>query len=242
MSTINHTNIEEKFFDFVEGNLSLKEQELLKSFVLSNPEYSSDYEAWTQSKVLSEITTYPHTNRLLKKDVSNRLKWWSLNILLLTGISWGIASNYMINDDKALYVPRKNVKITTLSESKTSSRDEISFLSLVNPKKTQTNNITSVKVMAKLEPTITPKTEIYTSIEKMQPLHIDFSSNDIYTEFKLIKKQGTNNEATNEQGKKSIIQNLIYNFKVWERRTRLRNESQDRYVKKVKQIPMNSTF
>lgn len=83
MNTPNHDNIDYWLFDWVEGNLSLEQEEQLQLFLLLNPEYEADVEAWKSSKINFPVTeelqeslaAISRTNgaSIVRK---NHLLWW----------------------------------------------------------------------------------------------------------------------------------------------------------------------
>lgn len=51
MNSPNHENIDQWLFDLIEGNLSESKEQELRIFLLLNPEYEADLEAWEKSRV-----------------------------------------------------------------------------------------------------------------------------------------------------------------------------------------------
>ena len=51
MSSPTHENIDQWLFDRIEGNLSLEQEQELSLFLLLNPTYDIDLDAWEKSKV-----------------------------------------------------------------------------------------------------------------------------------------------------------------------------------------------
>jgi hypothetical protein len=83
LKTPNHENIDYWLFDWIEGNLSPEQEEQLQLFLLLNPEYEADAEAWKASKInfpvteelqesLAAISRSQETNKVQK----NHLLWW----------------------------------------------------------------------------------------------------------------------------------------------------------------------
>ncbi len=92
---INKSNIEEKLFDYFEGNLSATEVSEVDNFVQNNPEFKSDFDAWKQSYLPAETFEYKHANDLLvpensKKALFGRWKTGLAMLLLSSGVSFGI--------------------------------------------------------------------------------------------------------------------------------------------------------
>jgi type IX secretion system PorP/SprF family membrane protein len=102
---IGKENIEEKIFDYFEGNLSSSEAKELQSFIQKNPEYQVDFDAWEQSTVPEESFKYKFTNELLineKKAPRGWLRWASGGVLicLISFGSLGLVNNYSSGGDK----------------------------------------------------------------------------------------------------------------------------------------------
>ena len=75
---IEKSNIEEKLFDYFEGNLSNSEVSEVESFIQNNPEFKSDFDAWKQSYLPIETFEYKHIDELLVKENSKSIlfgKW-----------------------------------------------------------------------------------------------------------------------------------------------------------------------
>jgi hypothetical protein len=83
LKTPNHDNIDYWLFDWVEGNLSSEQEEQLQLFLLLNPEYDADVEAWKSSKIkfpvteeLRESLVAISRSRETAKVQKNHLVWW----------------------------------------------------------------------------------------------------------------------------------------------------------------------
>lgn len=92
---IGKENIEEKIFEYFEGDLSLAEAKDLEDFIQANQEYQEDFDAWKKSSVKSETYQFKHMEDLLVRESSGRLAWfkWASSgafILLLSFVSFGI--------------------------------------------------------------------------------------------------------------------------------------------------------
>jgi hypothetical protein len=55
LNSPNHENIDQWLFDLIEGNLSESKEQELRIFLLLNPEYEADLEAWEKSRVTFPI-------------------------------------------------------------------------------------------------------------------------------------------------------------------------------------------
>ena len=65
---IGRENIEEKIFQYFEGELSANESLELESFIKNNPEYQVDFDAWENSVVQDENIKYKFVDELLVKE------------------------------------------------------------------------------------------------------------------------------------------------------------------------------
>ncbi len=88
MTGINKNNIEKWLFDYYEGNLNQEEREALEKFVLLNPEYASEMDAWSEAYVENEEFEYHNTESLYqKKRKIGWIGWSSAAAILITGIT-----------------------------------------------------------------------------------------------------------------------------------------------------------
>jgi hypothetical protein len=83
LNTPNHDTIDYWLFDWVEGNLSSEQEEQLQLFLLLNPEYEADAEAWKSSKInfpvteeLQESLAAISRTKGATSDRKNHLLWW----------------------------------------------------------------------------------------------------------------------------------------------------------------------
>jgi len=92
---IGKENIEEKIFEYFEGDLSLSEAKDLEDFIQANQEYQEDFDAWKNSSVKSEPYQFKHMEDLLVNESHGSLAWfkWASSgvfIVLLSFVSFGI--------------------------------------------------------------------------------------------------------------------------------------------------------
>ncbi|MFT6746172.1 MAG: type IX secretion system PorP/SprF family membrane protein [Glaciecola sp.] len=93
---INKNNIEEKLFDYFEGELTNSEKTELEQFVDKNPDYKTDFDAWEKSYLPQEEFTYDRVDELLvnektgKSALFGRWKAGLLMLLVGTGLSFGL--------------------------------------------------------------------------------------------------------------------------------------------------------
>ena len=82
MKSPNHDTIDYWLFDWVEGNLSPEQEEALQLFLLLNPEYEADAEAWKSTKINFPVSERLESNLANNKPVEvinsryNEVLWW----------------------------------------------------------------------------------------------------------------------------------------------------------------------
>ncbi|MEZ4937153.1 MAG: PorP/SprF family type IX secretion system membrane protein [Crocinitomicaceae bacterium] len=87
MTSIDKNNIEKWLFDYHEGNLNQEDRETLERFVLLNPEYESEMDAWSMAFVENEEFEYHNTESLYqKKKRFGWIGWSSAAAILVSGI------------------------------------------------------------------------------------------------------------------------------------------------------------
>jgi len=59
-------NFDRWMFDYKEGNLSGSEMEAFENFLIQNPEFEVDADAWDQAFVTNENIAYPYAKALDK--------------------------------------------------------------------------------------------------------------------------------------------------------------------------------
>ncbi|MBO73480.1 MAG: hypothetical protein CMD35_07695 [Flavobacteriales bacterium] len=84
-------NIEEKIFQYFEGELSAKESLELENFIKNNPEYQVDFEAWKRSVVPDEQAKYRFVEELLVNERFSPKGWfkWASGGALVLGLVFG---------------------------------------------------------------------------------------------------------------------------------------------------------
>ena len=142
---IGKDNIEEKIFEYFEGDLSPTEAKDLENFIQANQEYQEDFDAWKNSNVESESFQFKNMNDLLANEKNSRLGWfkWGSSgafILLLSFVSFGIyqkinsanvskVSSVLKNHENEVLStkvnkvnPINNVEVTTAKEIESNTR------------------------------------------------------------------------------------------------------------------------
>lgn len=87
-------NIPENFdrwmFDYMEGNLSSKEAEAFEQFLVQNPAFEVDAEAWENAVLPQEPVFYPHQHQLeRKRKVAGWYAWSAAAALVISLLSGG---------------------------------------------------------------------------------------------------------------------------------------------------------
>jgi len=101
---INKGNIEEKLFDYFEGEMTSSEKIEVDQFIDSNQEFKTDFDAWKKSFVPQENFTYDRVDELLVDEKTGKSAFfgrWKAGLLMLlvgTGLSFGLFQK--INDDQ----------------------------------------------------------------------------------------------------------------------------------------------
>ena len=109
MNSPTHENIDQWLFDLIEGNLSESQEQELRIFLLLNPEYEADLEAWEKSRVTFPIVDAEMVSSFnfgvqeeTKKRKKRPLGLWLLSstfavILILSLVYLGNSSNTTSN-------------------------------------------------------------------------------------------------------------------------------------------------
>ncbi len=84
---IGRENIEEKIFQYFEGELSADESLELENFIKENPEYQTDFDAWKNSVVQDDHLKFKHADELLVHERFSPKGWfkWASGGALLFG-------------------------------------------------------------------------------------------------------------------------------------------------------------
>lgn len=111
---MNREQIEERIFDYHEGNLNAADMKELESFIADNPEYQVDFDAWKESYFSEEEPAYPFADQLVAGSGSLWMKW-SVIALLLLGSAYGI--NYTLNMDNTIEIDSNSMTINAISSN-----------------------------------------------------------------------------------------------------------------------------
>ncbi len=124
---IGKNNIEEKLFDYFEGDLSANEAKELENFVKDNPEYQVDFDAWKQSVIPTVSMQYQYADDLLVKEKSSPKGWlrWASGgaLLCLVGVaSVGLVTKYDGSQDVVAELQKSQfVEVVTENVNTTNS-------------------------------------------------------------------------------------------------------------------------
>lgn len=136
MTSPNFENIDLWLFDYVEGNLSVYQKELLENYILNHPELEIDLDMWNMAKMPVE-ETLAHDLQIKKKR-ENRYAYYTISIIsaviiLLIGKS---------NDTDILKLDSNKSIQTTDLQTKIIKKEVLKDAYKINSKK---SNSTSVK-------------------------------------------------------------------------------------------------
>lgn len=107
MMSPNRANIDQWLFDYFEGNLDPAQEGMLEEFLLENPEFDADMEAWGSARAISGVDQFPDAERLKRPAVILPLfvRWASVFVLLL-GIAGSIFYlNMQFSTEQYAHVP-----------------------------------------------------------------------------------------------------------------------------------------
>ena len=158
---IEKSNIEEKLFDYFEGNLSNSEVSEVENFIQINQEFKSDFDAWKQSYLPIETFEYKHIDELLVKENSKSILFgkWKTGLamfLISAGVSFGIYNslhqnkqnnssgnsiNNSIKTDSNVNPDQKSKKVVLTQEE-----NNIKISSIINTNKSIKNNINATSI------------------------------------------------------------------------------------------------
>lgn len=103
---IGKENIEEKIFEYFEGDLNSSESKELENFIQDNPEYQVDFDAWKESTVKAEPMQYKFADELLVNERTSPKVWfkWASGgafLFLISFASVGLINKYNGSKEKA---------------------------------------------------------------------------------------------------------------------------------------------
>lgn len=119
---IGKENIEEKIFEYFEGDLSPKEASDLELFIQDNPEYKEDFDAWRNSTVVSAPMTYKFSDELLVEESTSPKGWfkWASGgafLFLISFASVSLLNNYSDSNEKIAVLKGGIEELNSISQS-----------------------------------------------------------------------------------------------------------------------------
>ncbi len=102
-------NFDKWMFNYKEGNLSPEELDYFQKYMLHNPEYFEDVQAWNHAHIPNESFQYAGMNQLLQSQSAFQKygKWAALLLLLIsTGVGIQYFSNPIEKSTHSSYSPR----------------------------------------------------------------------------------------------------------------------------------------
>ncbi|NBX39577.1 MAG: type IX secretion system membrane protein PorP/SprF [Flavobacteriia bacterium] len=228
MKSPTHDTIDYWLFDWVEGNLSPEQEEELQLFLLLNPEYEADAEAWKSSKITFPVSEHLESSLAQIKPVTvntsqrNTLLWWmgKLAIPSLIFLFW-IPLKYSrikVSQEKAeqhpmALIPNITDKTTVFNPSQRASLEQQNLPQLTAKKviNTETQKVelslmqqnsgeSSTMVM---NPKSTLLDKLNYSLDISQMIFSDCSAQSL-----IQLSSGASQEGTKQKNKKRIDWNL----------------------------------
>jgi len=119
---IGKENIEEKIFEYFEGDLSPKEASDLELFIQDNPEYKEDFDAWRNSTVVAAPMTYKFSDELLVEESTSPKGWfkWASGgafLFLISFASVSLLNNYSDSNEKIAVLKGGIEELNSISQS-----------------------------------------------------------------------------------------------------------------------------
>jgi len=173
---IGQDNIEEKIFQYFEGDLSASESLELENFIKNNPEYQTDFDAWKISVVQDNQVKYEHADELLVHESFTPKGWfkWAsggvmffgllfASVVLMNKFDEGAQRLHSLEVDKNnLFVKNENslsdTNVSDVSGQKEFEKDSdskiIKGLAELNEKISKNNNHAETNLLAKSKTTV----------------------------------------------------------------------------------------
>ena len=119
---IGKENIEEKIFEYFEGDLSPQEASDLEMFIQDNPEFKEDFDAWRNSTVVAAPMTYKFSDELLVEESTSPKSWfkWASGgafLFLISIVSVGLIYNYSDSNVKLAVLKGSIEELNSISKS-----------------------------------------------------------------------------------------------------------------------------
>ena len=90
MSKPSINNIDKWLFESAEGTLSPSQESMLDAFLLANPAFVEERDAWSDAFITKEEAVFPHIDKLLVKPFWLRPAFYiPAAAILIFGLGWG---------------------------------------------------------------------------------------------------------------------------------------------------------
>lgn len=119
MTSPNKTNIDQWLFDYFEGNLDPTQEELLEAFLLDNPEYDMDMEAWGGARAVSGVDVYPANDSLKRRTtiIPLFMRWASVFVLLFSSFFALIYLNNQLKEERYSFINLSNTYFASFDDN-----------------------------------------------------------------------------------------------------------------------------
>ena len=163
MTSPNFENIDLWLFDYVEGNLSVYQKELLENYILNHPELEIDLDMWNMAK-MPVVETLAHDLQIKKKR-ENRYAYYTTSIIsaviiLLIGksneinnLKLDLNESIQTSDLQVEIIKKEGLKRAYKINSKKSSSTSVKTKSLIIENEMQTMQSSSVAGLTNANPT-----------------------------------------------------------------------------------------
>ena len=163
MTSPNFENIDLWLFDYVEGNLSVYQKELLENYILNHPELEIDLDMWNMAK-MPVVETLAHDLQIKKKR-ENRYAYYTTSIIsaviiLLIGksneinnLKLDLNESIQTSDLQVEIIKKEGLKDAYKINSKKSSSTSVKTKSLIIENEMQTMQSSSVARLTNANPT-----------------------------------------------------------------------------------------
>lgn len=194
---IGKENIEEKIFEYFEGDLSPKEASDLEKFIQDNPDYKEDFDAWRNSTVIAAPMTYEFADELLVEESISPKGWvrWVSGgafLFLISFVSVGLINNYSNSNEKIAVLKGGIEEFNSISQSESITTKAGIYDVKLNFKTSNSENKTLTKKTFKSE-NLTSK--INSNLTSSKPLNIKSNKFELPSDV-LIRSIINNDQST----------------------------------------------
>lgn len=138
MKSPNETNLDEWLFHYFEGDLVPEDENLLEEFLLENPQFDAQFEAWGASRIQQEAFVYPQQSNL-KKPIISLGFLHKAAVFTAIAINVTLASLIIFGDKQPTEQFAKNELVDKVSSSATKENSSDDIVSTVNSAQTNSN-------------------------------------------------------------------------------------------------------